>query len=85
MVISREVTHVSVTLRGDEPDAVIVATAADGATDGDIADVRKVVELASERGVDGQGRHEGGSKGTEDGVEGWQMVTLEEQEVLQQN
>jgi hypothetical protein len=68
---------------GDEPDAVVVATAADGATDGDIVNVRKVVELAGEWDVDGQGHREGGSKGMEDGVEGWQMVALKEQEVLQ--
>ena len=50
----------------------------------DIAGVRGVVELAGERGMGGQGRRQGVSEGLEDGVEGWQMVALEEQEVLQQ-
>jgi hypothetical protein len=42
------------------------------------------VELAGKRGMGDQGHRDGRSEGLEDGVEGWQMVTLEEQEVLQQ-
>ena len=52
VLVACEAANVSVALRGDEPDAVVVV-AAGGATDGDIAGVREVVELAAERGMGG--------------------------------
>ena len=48
VLVTREAAHVSVALRGDEPDAVVTAAGGATRTDGDIAAVCMVVELAGE-------------------------------------